>query len=327
MTDRIQFKRATRAAVKLKIGIEGPAGSGKTEGALALAAGLTNGGRVALVDTENESASYYADRYEFDSLTVEDASIASIGNIVTAAVEQGYDALVIDSLSHFWLAILAAKDQYQLDNPKANNWTAWGLPQFGPRWDKLMRHILNAPIHIIATMRSKQAHEQVEEGGKKKVVKLGMQAQVREGSDYEFGLVFSVNMAHRAEATKDRTHLFDVGELIDLTDAKLHKRLVKWMNTETPATQEAVSRLIELMADPRVPEVTRAAIQAGVKNGVPGADRVAKWTAQLEKRLAENAGGSANADGSNGSTPDKAANEPRNRTATTPAASSSQELF
>lgn len=290
----IQFKKATRQAVKLKIGLEGPAGSGKTEGALALALGITNGGRVALVDTENESASYYADRYEFDSLTVEDASIASIGNIITAAVDAGYDALVIDSLSHFWLAILAAKDQYQLDNPKANNWTAWGLPQFGPRWDKLMRHILNAPIHIIATMRSKQSHEQVEENGKKKVVKLGMQAQVREGSDYEFGLVFAVNMAHRAEATKDRTHLFDVGELVDLTDAKLHKRLIKWMNTETPASHEALIRLTALMEHESIPAVTVEAITTALKKGTPGAERVAKWIEQVQRRIAEATGGPAN---------------------------------
>jgi hypothetical protein len=289
----IQFKKATRQAVKLKIGLEGPAGSGKTEGALALAHGITNGGRVAVIDTENESASYYSDRYEFDTVSVPDAEARTLAGIITAAVDHGYDALVIDSLSHFWLAILAAKDQYQIDNPRANNWTAWGLPQFGPLWDKVMRHILNAPIHIVATMRSKQAHEQVEENGKKKVVKLGMQAQVRDGADYEFGLVFSVNMAHRAEATKDRTHLFEVGELVDLTDAKLHKRLIKWMNTETPATQEAVQRLLDLMKHPSVTPQAKEVITKGIASGMPGAERVAKWIAQLEQRVT---GGSPNGD-------------------------------
>jgi hypothetical protein len=248
---------------------------------LALAAGITNGGRVAVIDTENESASYYADRYEFDTVSVPDAEAKTLAGTITAAVEGGYDALVIDSLSHFWLAILAAKDQYQIDNPRANNWTAWGLPQFGPLWDKVMRHILNAPIHIIATMRSKQAHEQVEENGKKKVVKLGMQAQVRDGADYEFGLVFAVNMAHRAEASKDRTHLFEVGELVDLTDPKLHKRLVKWMNSETVASQESIVALIELSKQAGVSDITRKAVQDLVSSGKPGAAKVAKWIDQL----------------------------------------------
>lgn len=282
----IQFRKATRQAVKLKIGIEGPAGSGKTEGALAIAAGITNGGRVAVIDSENESASYYADRYEFDTVGMPDADALTLAHAITAAVDEKYDALVIDSLSHYWLAILAAKDQYQLDNPRANNWTAWGLPQFGPRWDKVIRHILNAPIHILATMRSKQAHEQVEEGGKKKVVKLGMQSQVRDGTDYEFGLVFSVNMNHKAECTKDRTHLFTAGEYSDLTDPKLHKRLVRWMNTETPATQEAVTALLELMKHPTVTDAVRDTIQRGVSSGMPGAEKVAKWTAQLEQHIA-----------------------------------------
>ena len=52
------FKKATKAAAKLRLGLIGPAGSGKTMTALRVAHGL--GGRVAVIDTERGSASLYS---------------------------------------------------------------------------------------------------------------------------------------------------------------------------------------------------------------------------------------------------------------------------
>jgi hypothetical protein len=284
----IQVRRATRQALKLKVGIEGPAGSGKTEGMLAILAGITNGGRVLVADSENESASYYADRYEFDTTGIDaTTSTRQVVEIINFAVREKYDAIGIDSLSRIWQNVRDAKDAYELANPTANKWATWGMQQFGGGWEKMMKAILDAPIHIVATMRSKMAHEQVEEDGRKKVVKLGLQAQVRDGAEYEFGLVFSVNMKHFAEATKDRTHLFEAGELVDLCDAKLHKKLIQWMNTETPASVEAIEKLITLAQHKGTPDVTRQAVQKLVATGTPSADKVAKYTQQIEAYLAK----------------------------------------
>jgi hypothetical protein len=282
-----QFKKATRDSVKLKVGIDGPSGSGKTDGALAIAKGITNGGHIAVIDSENESASYYADRYDFDTVPLENGDATALGKLITLAVDEKYDALVIDSLSHVWLSILAAKDAYNASNPSQNSYTTWGMPQFGPRWEKLMRHILNAPIHIVATMRSKQAYELVDnERGKKAPVKLGLQPQVRDGAEYEFGLVFSVNIQHRAVATKDRTGLFSPDELVDLRSRELHSKLIEWMNTETPATDEAVAHLTSLAENPAVSESAREVIAALVGQTKPGAAKVRRYTERLEAIIA-----------------------------------------
>lgn len=281
------FKKATRAAVKLKVGIDGPAGAGKTEGMLAILTGITNGGRVAVADSENESASYYADRYDFDTVPLDARSTTkTVMSIIDLAVKEGYDALGIDSLSRVWQNLLAAKDAYDLANPNANRWTTWGLPQFGGGWERMMKHLLDAPIHIVATMRSKMSYEQVEEGGKKKVVKLGLQAQVRDGAEYEFGLVFSVNMQHMAEATKDRTHLFEAGEMVDLTSAQLHKKLIQWMNTETPASTEAIAALLNLAKHEAVGDVAKKEVQKLVASGIPGAAKVQKFSDRLRQIIA-----------------------------------------
>lgn len=284
-TPNITFKPATRQAVKLKIGIDGPSGSGKTEGMLALLTGITNGGKIAVADTENESASYFSDRYQFDTVAVPNADADVLVEVIRAAVAGGYDALGIDSGSHAWLAILNAKDANTLANPSQNHWAAWGKTEFGPKWERFMATILKAPIHIVMTMRSKQAYEQVENNGKKTIVKLGLQPQVRDGAEYELGLVFSVNMAHMAEASKDRTHLFPPGTLVDLCDAKVHRSLVNWMNTETPATHEAQVALSELAAQESVPKVTKDAVTQLLTTGIPSAAKVARWTEQLRAKV------------------------------------------
>lgn len=228
MAQQIEFKKATRHAVKLKIGVDGPSGSGKTKGALALATGITSGGRIAVADSENESASYYSNEYAFDGFNITEKTPETYIAAIRAAAEAKYDALVMDSLSHGWFSVLAAKEDYDRKNPKSNSWTNWRM--FGPRWDALMSEILNAPLHVIVTMRSKQAYEQVESNGRKQVIKLGLKPEVRDGSEYELGVVFSVEHNHLAEATKDRTGLF-TGRQLDLCSPALHAELIAWMNT------------------------------------------------------------------------------------------------
>lgn len=49
----VQFRKAQKRMARLRLGITGPAGSGKTYSALLIAFGL--GGRVALIDTERGS--------------------------------------------------------------------------------------------------------------------------------------------------------------------------------------------------------------------------------------------------------------------------------
>ena len=53
------FRKAERRKAKLRLAITGPAGSGKTYGALQIAQGL--GGKIAMIDTENVSGDLYAD--------------------------------------------------------------------------------------------------------------------------------------------------------------------------------------------------------------------------------------------------------------------------
>ena len=62
------FRKAERRKAKLRLAITGPAGSGKTYGALLIAQGL--GGRIAMIDTENGSGDLYSAVCDYDILNI-----------------------------------------------------------------------------------------------------------------------------------------------------------------------------------------------------------------------------------------------------------------
>lgn len=255
---KLTFKPAVRAAVKLKVLIDGPSGSGKTFGALALAEGIVGDGKIALIDSEHERASFYADRYRFDSLALTDFHPDRYVEAIDAAIAAGYGVVVLDSLTHAWQNVLQRKEQHERDNPRANQFTMWGL--FTPAWERLIQHILQVPVHVICTARSKQAYEQSEANGRKQVVKLGLQPQVRDGTEYEFGLVFSLEQTHKAQATKDNTNLFPPRtELLDLADGKVAHALSQWLTTAKPVAAPEAETVSAINAEiAKLPEAQQA---------------------------------------------------------------------
>lgn len=227
------FAPASRRAVKLKLAVEGPSGSGKTLGALALAYGLAEGDRIAVIDTENGSASLYADRFTFDTLELTPPYLTSkYQAAVQAAIDAGYAAVVIDSMSHQWEgdgSVLQRKEE--TDARGGNHFSNWA--PFTKEHNAFRALLLNAPLHLIGTMRSKMAYAQEGDGKKTSIKKLGLQPIQREGMEYEFTIAFDVQMDHRALASKDRTGLF-AGELVDLLDPKIPRRLLEWLKTAKP---------------------------------------------------------------------------------------------
>ena len=72
----------------------------------------------------------------------------------------------------------------------------------------LIQMILGVNCHVISTMRCKQDYVLSEKNGKMVPEKVGLKAVMRDGIDYEYTIVFDINMKHQAVASKDRTNLF-----------------------------------------------------------------------------------------------------------------------
>jgi hypothetical protein len=304
----IQFQKATRHAVKLKLAIAGPSGSGKTLGALSLAKTLAgDAGTVVLIDTENGSASLYGDKYAFDVLNLGPPfTSARYLEAMEAAIEAGYSVLVIDSLSHQWSGdggILSRKEE--LDRrPGSNSYTNWAT--FTKEHTAFVGKLLQLPVHVVATIRSKQDYVlETNDKGKQQPKKVGMAPVQREGLEYEFSTVFDVQMDHRATASKDRTGLFG-DDLVDLVKPETGKKLLSWLasgaveavpksvapaaGAAAYATPEQLARLRVLADHQAISDEGTKAIEAALGQPMSEA-KAAKWIAQLEAKIAESTNG------------------------------------
>ena len=226
----MQFQKAQRRKAKLRLAITGPSGSGKTWGALLVGKGL--GGKMAVIDTERGSASLYSHLADFDVLELAPPYTPErFIDAVKSAEKAGYDVLVIDSASHEWNGVggcLELVDQVAAAKFKGNSWSAWN--DVTPRHRAFLDAMLRANMHIIATMRSKTETAQTEENGRKKVVKLGMKSEQRDGVEYEFTTVLDLTHdGHYAIASKDRTGLFQ-GDPKPLSE-DTSRRLLEWLDS------------------------------------------------------------------------------------------------
>lgn len=202
------FKKAERKQVKIKLALTGPSGSGKTYSALLLASGLSQ--KIAVIDTENNSASLYSDLVTFDVMTLQPPySISKYLAAINDAVLSGYDVLVIDSISHAWAGdggLLAKKES--LDARGGNSFSNWS--SISKEHEAFRSALLSCNIHLIVTMRSKQDYVlEINDKGKQQPRKVGLAPIQRDGIEYEFTTVFDIAMNHETTTSKDRTGLFD----------------------------------------------------------------------------------------------------------------------
>lgn len=239
------FRKATRKNVFLKVAVTGPSGSGKTYSSLRLARGLVGPqGKIALIDTENRSASLYADRFDFDTLDIAppfDNSKFVEG--INAAVAAGYGAIIIDSASHFWEGILDYKSQ--LDARGGNSYTNWKTA--GDKFSDIIKSVLQSPVHIICCMRSKMDYvQEKDERGRTTVKKVGLAPIMRDGIEYEFTTVFDVALNHQAAVSKDRSGLF-VDKIFQITE-ETGTLLENWRNSAAASSPAPVA-----MVSPEAP--------------------------------------------------------------------------
>ena len=205
------FQKAERQQAKLRLALAGPSGSGKTYSALLIAQGLAPEGRIALLDTERGSGALYAGLVPYDIATLTPPySPERYIALIREAEQQGYEVLIIDSLSHAWTGQGGVLDLHEkaATAAKGNTWAAWR--EVTPAHNALVEAMLGANLHLIATLRTKTAYEVTDENGKKKPVKVGLAPVQREGIEYEFTLVFDLTVdGHLASVGKDRTTLFN----------------------------------------------------------------------------------------------------------------------
>ena len=203
----MEIKKATRKQVKLRLGISAVSGGGKTYSALLLAHGLTNNWeKIAVIDTENGSASLYSHLGEFNTIELTAPfSPERYIEAIKACENAGMECIIIDSITHEWDGkggILEIHSQMT-----GNSFTNWS--SLTPRHQKFIDSILQSKCHVITTVRRKTDYEMSKDGnGKTQVIKAGLKEVTRDGWEYELTVNFNLDEKHNCTASKDRTGLF-----------------------------------------------------------------------------------------------------------------------
>jgi len=207
----MQLQKATRKQVKMRLGLSAVSGGGKTYSALLLAYGLcSDWSKIAVIDTENESASLYSHLGEYNTLPLKpDFSPERYIEAIKTCEAAGMEVCIIDSIAHEWEGEGGVLDL--CDRIGGGFQNAW--KQMTPRHDKFKQAILQSPMHIITTVRRKQEYiltEVTNKQGKtvQAPVKAGMKEITREGWEYELTVNFEIDLRHQCTVSKDRTELF-----------------------------------------------------------------------------------------------------------------------
>ncbi|EPZ47613.1 ATP-binding protein [Alicyclobacillus acidoterrestris] len=208
------FKKATKQQSRLRMGLIAPAGAGKTYTALSIGTNLGN--RVAVIDTERGSASKYAGKFDFDVLELDTYSPQNYIDAIHLAEANGYEVLIIDSLSHAWMGkggALEMVDKAATRSQSRNTYFAWR--DVTPLHNALIDAILQSPMHIIATMRAKTEYVIENINGKQVPKKIGLAPIQRDGMEFEFDIVADIDTDHNMIVTKTRCD--------ELADAVINK--------------------------------------------------------------------------------------------------------
>jgi hypothetical protein len=202
----LQLKKAERKKAKIRLGLSGPSGFGKTYSGLLIAKGLVGDwSKIALIDTENGSGELYSDLGDYNVITLEAPYTPErYIEAIKLCENAGMECIIIDSITHEWDGKGGCLD---IQNQLGGRYQDWA--KVTPRHDAFIQAILTSKCHVITTVRRKQDYEMTEVNGKKQVQKVGTKEVTREGFEYELTMNLEfVNDKHLVKASKDRTSLF-----------------------------------------------------------------------------------------------------------------------
>lgn len=273
----ITFEPAVRQGVKALILLYGPSGCGKTYSAIELARGLVGeSGKIAFIDTEAGRGSHYADLTDYYRADLAPPFTPDrYQQAIEAAEEAGFDALIIDSISHEWEGeggVLEWAESIEL-RTKKSGLHCWNKPKGAHK--KLINRLLRSRLHIIFCARAREKPKTVQdERGKQQIVSDGFQPIVEKNFPYE--MLISIGMTDAAPGVPDTSlqkkipgdlePAFPSGQKIGSNTGQL---LAEWLDGAVPVDQ-ALKEAADLGRD--AARDGTAALQRWWTN-LPGSDR------------------------------------------------------
>lgn len=263
------FRKATKEQAFARVCLDGPSGAGKTWTGLVTATALADGGTVAVIDSERGSASLYADLFDFDVMEIDGSyDPTKYVRAIRDAQAAGYQALLIDSLTHAWSGQGGVLDQVDAAKSRfgGNTQRAWAVGT--PLWQGLIDAILQTNLHVVCTIRSKTRWVEEDDGrGKKGYRRAGTEPVARDGIEFEFQIVGDMDLDHTMVISKTRAgHHLEA--MYRTPGPEFGRAVLAWLRDGVEARPDPKVRARELMGvagdDARLADALRA---AGIARG------------------------------------------------------------
>lgn len=247
----MEIRKAQKSKSKLRVGLAGTSGSGKTYSALLLASGMTSWDKVCVIDTENGSADLYDGLGEYNVITLKAPfSPERYIEAIRAAEEAGMEVIIVDSITHEWDGEGGCLETVDKLGGRYQDWS-----KVTPRHARFIQGILQSTSHVLTTVRKKQDYAMTQDAnGRLKVEKKGLKEITREGFEYELTLSFDLSQNHLAATSKDRTGLFMDKPEFKIT-AETGKILKDWAEKgiEPPVREEKSAIVDQIAQDDELP--------------------------------------------------------------------------
>jgi hypothetical protein len=281
------FQKPQQLKAALKMGLYGPAGSGKSFTALLVAEGLARHTRkrVAYIDTEFGTAFYSQDvpqravhpeAFAFDVLHTK--SITESLAAVKALDLNTYGVLVVDSISHLWDA---CRNAYTGKLTKAgtiplHSWAAIKKP-----YKELMHLLLASPLHVVICGRQGIDYGEDEASGELK--SLGYRMRAEGETAYEPDVLVRLQ-SHRPGKNKPA---FPVAHVEKDRTGILAGQAIAWPTFDNLAKPFLGLLGATQAAPPTEAEVGRRDAEALARAEMERADRSAELAAQFTTRFGQ----------------------------------------
>lgn len=247
---RFQFAPATKEQSKARVALDGPSGSGKTYTALTIASAL--GTRIAVIDTERGSARKYANEFAFDVLEMSHFAPTDLVEALAAAGAGGYEVVIVDSLSLFWSGtggMLEQVDHASKRGYGGNSFAGW--KEARPMERRMVDALVAFPGHVIVTMRVKTDYVlETNDKGRQVPKKVGLKPEQREGLEYEFDVVGSMDSDNTLVVTKSRARVL-TGAVVTKPGLEFGLQIKEWLEDGT-----AVEPVEDLITEAARPDAT-----------------------------------------------------------------------
>jgi len=239
----MKLQQAKRNQTKLRLGLSGASGFGKSYSALLLAFGITNNwSKIAIICTENNSASLYSNLGEYNVLSLEGPFSPEryIQAIRVCENADNIEVIIIDSITHEWNGKGGCLQIHDKLGGRFQDWAP-----VTKRHQEFIDAILQSNCHVITTVRRKIDYSlDTAQNGRTKVVKHGTKEITREGFEYELTVNFEIiNDKHMVRASKDRTGLFPSEKPEFMINASTGRKIREWCENGTGTEQEILATI------------------------------------------------------------------------------------